>query len=61
MIYPYLIPEGEISQENFAAFSLPAEFAADSHEEEQDMHKVPGAVTGNRGIGEMGEAYHKRA
>jgi len=51
----------QISQEKFAAFSLPAEFAADSQEEEQDLHKVPGAVAGNRGIGEMAEANHERA
>lgn len=56
MVHRYHIPEGEISQVNFAASSLPSEFAADSQEEAQDLQKFLGQSPEIGGIGEMGEA-----
>ena len=61
MVDRYLIPEGEISQVYFAAFSLPADFAADFQEEAQDLQKFLGQSPEIGGIGEMGDAYHERA
>jgi hypothetical protein len=56
MVYRYLILEGEISQVNFAAFSSPAEFAADSQEEARDLGNFLGQSPEIGGIGEMGGA-----
>ena len=61
MVCRYLLPEGEISQVNFAALSLPAGFAADAQEEAQDLQKFLGQSPEIGRIGEMGEAYHERA
>jgi hypothetical protein len=51
MVHRDLIPEGEFSQENFAAFSLAAERAADFQEGGQDLQIFQRAATGNRGHG----------
>jgi hypothetical protein len=51
MVHRYLIPEGEIAQVNFAAFSLLAELAADFQAEAQDLQIYQRAASGNRGHG----------